>query len=400
MPLWKKSFYAIFVAEFLAIAGFGTSTPIMPFFLQDLGVTDPQELKFWIGTINSLSSLCLAIMAPIWGKVADSYGRRSMLLRALFGGTVVLFLIGLSTNALQVFVLRSLQGAVTGTVAAATVLVASMVPAEELGFRLGLLQTSIFIGSSVGPLIGGVVADLFGNQVTFFVTAGMLFLGGVVVMFGVTETYVPEKTEAFSLKSLFPDFKPVLESQGLLFLLVLVGVIQIANNIITPVLPLYIQEMTPSDKVGSITGLILGVSAFAGALASAVMGKLSHRFGYSRSLYFNLLAAAIFCIPQALVSTPFLLLVFRAASSFFLGAVIPVTNVLIGNRADKNRQGSVYGIATSVNSLGVAVGPMIGATVAIFAGFTPIFYITALFLLVSAFATKRFFPSSKPETEA
>ncbi len=401
MPLWKKSFYAIFAAEFLAIAGFNTSTPILPFFLQDLGVTDPDELKFWIGIINSLSSLVLAIMAPIWGKLADSYGRRPMLLRAMFGGTVVISLIGFSTNPTQFLVLRTIQGAVTGTVAAATVLVASMVPAEELGFRLGLLQTSIFIGSSVGPLIGGVIADLFGNDVTFFVTAGMLALAGVIVMVGVKESFTPEDHEPFSLKKLFPDMKPLVESKDLMFLIVLIGVIQVANNVIYPVLPLYIQQMSPGiEKVGSITGLILGVSAFAGALAAAVMGKFAYRIGYARSLLFNLTAAAIFCIPQALVRTPLLLLVFRTGSSFFMGSVIPGINVLIGQRADKNRQGSIYGIATSINSLGVAVGPVIGATIAVAASFSSIFYATALLLAVSALATKRFFPESKPEPAA
>ena len=76
---WKKTLYAVLAGELLCIAGFSTSGPILPFFLGDLGVSDPLQLKLYVGLIQSLPAISLAVMAPIWGSLADSYGRKPML---------------------------------------------------------------------------------------------------------------------------------------------------------------------------------------------------------------------------------------------------------------------------------------------------------------------------------
>ncbi|MBE3064743.1 MAG: MFS transporter, partial [Spirochaetes bacterium] len=115
MESWKRSFFAVLAAEFLASAGFNTSIPILPFYLQDLGITDPTALKLWVGACYTIVAVALAVFAPIWGRLADSYGKRTMLLRAMLGGTVVLALMGVVSSPWQLFVLRGLQGALTGT---------------------------------------------------------------------------------------------------------------------------------------------------------------------------------------------------------------------------------------------------------------------------------------------
>ncbi|MBL8966376.1 MAG: MFS transporter, partial [Spirochaetaceae bacterium] len=145
---WKISFKALWLAEFLAITGFATSNPILPLFLRDLGVAEAASLNWWTGAINSASAIALAVFAPIWGAIADGYGRKLMLLRAMIGGTVLVGLMALAGAPWQLLVLKVLQGCVTGTVAAATVLTASIVPAAEAGYRLGLLQMAVFLGNS------------------------------------------------------------------------------------------------------------------------------------------------------------------------------------------------------------------------------------------------------------
>jgi DHA1 family multidrug resistance protein-like MFS transporter len=396
MPPWKKSFYAVFVAELLAITGFGTSIPILPFFLQDLGVTEPDKLNFWVGIINSGGSVSLALMAPVWGCLADSYGRRSMLLRSMLGGAAVIFLIGFAVSPGQILLLRGIQGAVTGTVAAATVLVAGIVPEEEVGFRMGLLHTAIFVGNSLGPFIGGILADAFGIRVAFFTTSVLLLAAGLIVKGFVTETFLPRRPERFRLRSLIPDFKPLFESRPILVLLILAGIIQVANSVVVPILPLHVQAISPgSAKVGSITGIIMGVAALASALSAAFMGRISFKLGYGRTLFFGFTATALLHIPQGLVGTPFFLLIYRTLSSFTLGAAVPVINALIAGKADKHRQGSIYGLSSSVSALGYAVGPLIGAFVAVTAGYSAVFFVTALILGASSIITKKYVTAGK-----
>src|SRR5208283_4041238 len=124
-PGWKRTLYAIAAGELLAVAGFTTSTPIIPFYLQDLGVSDPFRLKLLTGLLQALPSVSLVFFSPIWGSLADNYGRKPMLLRALFGGVLIMLLQGLVTAPWQLLALRTLQGCITGTIAAATILVAS-----------------------------------------------------------------------------------------------------------------------------------------------------------------------------------------------------------------------------------------------------------------------------------
>ncbi len=152
------------IAEFLAIAGFSTSNPIIPLYLRDLGVTDTAALNAWTGAINGLAAFVMALAAPIWGALADNYGRKLMLLRAMGGGAILMGLLAITTSPWQVLVLKGIQGAITGTVAAATVLTASLVPANQIGYYMGLLQMAVFAGNSAGPLIGGVVTDIAGPR--------------------------------------------------------------------------------------------------------------------------------------------------------------------------------------------------------------------------------------------
>ncbi len=395
MPPWKKSFFAIIAAEMLAIAGFGTSTPILPFFLQDLGVRDPAALKFWVGVINSSSSLSLAVMAPIWGRLADSYGRRSMLLRSMFGGGLVIFLIGFARSPSLVLTLRILQGAVTGTVAAATVMVAGLVPEEEVGHRMGLLQTAIFIGNSLGPFLGGYMADALGNRFTFFATSLMLIAAGFIVRSFVTETFLPLRPERFRLRDLVPDFPILRENRRILVLIVLAALIQAGNSVVVPVLPLHIQNIARTGaKVGSISGLIIGAGAFASAVSAASMGRFAFRVGYGKLLFFGFAAASALHLPQGVAGDPWSILLFRILSSLALGMTVPAINALIAVTAAKEKQGSIYGLSSAMNAVGMAAGPVIGSAVALVAGYRAVFFASAAILGFSARLTRRGFSSA------
>jgi DHA1 family multidrug resistance protein-like MFS transporter len=387
MISWKKSFYAILAAEFLAIAGFGTSTPIIPFFLHDLGVGDKDSLKLWVGAVNFASSFSLALMAPIWGRLADSYGRKSMLLRSMAGGGLIIFLIGFTTSPLQFLLLRILQGAVTGTIAAANVMVAGLAPEEEVGFRLGLLQTVISVGNSLGPLLGGFMSDAFGHRVNFFATSGLLLLAAFITRRWAKETFVPKRPDKFKLTTLVPDLRPLSGSRTIFVLVILAGLIQAGISFVIPILPLYVQEIVGGYKAASATGIIIGVSAMASALASAGASRAASFVGSSRLLFFSFFLAAVFHIPQAFSWSLGALMVFRTLTAIMLGMAIPLINILLAENTAKANQGSVYGLAAAMNAVGLAAGPMISAVVAVGAGYRVVFFFAAFILGVSAWLT-------------
>jgi DHA1 family multidrug resistance protein-like MFS transporter len=381
---WKKIFYAVLAAEFLALTGFGTSMPITPLYLQDLGVTEQAALNMWVGAVNFGTCFALAFMAPIWGRLADSYGRKSMLLRALAGGGLIIFMIGFTQTPTQFLILRVFQGAITGTVAAANVLIASVVPEEETGLRLGLLQMGIALGNSLGPLMGGYLADSIGHRFTFFVTSILLVLAAVIVHYGVKESFQPLAVKKFSVKSLLPDIRPLLESHVILTLVMLAGLVQLGIAFVIPILPLYVQEIVGGYRVASTTGLILGVSALASALASALTSRVASRLGSSRLLVISFFLAGAFHIPQALAWSADSLMVSRVLTAIMLGMAIPLINILLAQNTEKSRQGSIYGLAASTNAVGMAAGPMIAAVVAVVAGYKAVFLCAALILVGAA----------------
>lgn len=384
---WKKNLYAIWVAELLAIAGFSASMPIIPFYLQDLGVNSPDDLNYWNGLIQSVSAIAMGLVAPVWGRLADNYGRRPMLLRAMFGGGLVVLLMGFVTSPWQLLVLRTAQGLLAGTVGAATVLVAATVPVEQTGFGMGLLQTSVFAGASIGPMIGGFVSDIAGHRATFFVTAAFLMVAGIVVTAVVREEFVPQQQHGRFLQNLVPDFGPVLHSRALMALLFVGFAIQIANAVVNPILPLFIQQISSvRSAVATETGLILGLSALSAALSAAIAGKFSYRVGYRKMLGAMLVGAFLFTLPQAFVHSTMQLLVLRVLGGLFLGGALPSVNALIAENTDRSAQGSVYGINTSVSSAGMALGPALGAIVAVAWGYAAAFVATAAVLLLTAFS--------------
>src|SRR4030088_672258 len=114
-----------------------------------------------------------------------------MLIRAMVGGGISVGLMGLAQSALQLTVLRGIQGASSGTVAAATALVATETPAAHLAWGLGILSSAISLGSAVGPAAGGVATNLVGRGAIFVAGGAMLLLPAIPVVFMVRESPRP-----------------------------------------------------------------------------------------------------------------------------------------------------------------------------------------------------------------
>jgi len=378
----------------LALMGFGISSPVIPLFLEeDIGITDPKKLKVWVGLVNSCAAITMAIFAPIWGHLADTFSRRAMLLRALFGGAIIIAFMSFVNSPWQFLVLRSIQGCLTGTIAAATVLTACITPAAQLAFTLGMLQTGIAVGSSLGPLVGGVVSDFLGHRAAFFSTGLALALAGFIVLIWVKDDIRPSLGNKIKKFSLMPDFRPIASSPTLITMMLVTLGMQAANTVATPMLPLFLKEIAinvsgKSEYIGSSTGIVLGVGTAFTALAAVLVGKFSPRIGYWKTLFICFAAGAVMTIPQTFVTSMLQLLILRALSSFFIGGTMPLINAVIAVSSEKKHQGTIYGVNASVASTGAALGPMIGSMAAML-NYRAMFLTSAIMLALSALEIKR-----------
>ncbi len=394
---WQRNLWAIWFAEFASIVGFSSVLPILPFYVQELGVTSPDAVKFWSGMIFSAHAVTMAVMAPIWGSLADRYGRKPMVERAMFGGAVVIGLMSLAQSAPQLALLRALQGMLTGTVAAANTLVASTTPRERVGYALGLLQMAIYAGSSIGPLLGGFIADQWGFHATFLTTSGLLLTGGLMVALQVHEDFSPPPRSGESAgTALWDNLRVVFSSLSLVSVLSVRFLMRLAARALSPMMPLVVQSLAPAGAAATLSGLVQGVSSAAGAGGAVLLGRLSDRWGERRVLLLCALGSAALHIPQYFVRDISALTLLQAGSGFVMGGTITALSATLAALAPAGRQGTVYGVESTVVSIANAVGPMLSTALAVAGGLRMPFLGAAALFALAGLMTARILPRHDP----
>jgi len=394
MPTWQRNLYVIWVAELVAIAGFSVAMPFLPYYVQDLGITDEAQVALWSGLLFSGQAITMGIFAPIWGSLADRFGRKLMVERAMFAGAILMAAMGFARSVQELLLLRILQGCLTGTVAAATTLVASTAPRQKAGYSLGLLQMAVYVGASAGPMLGGLVADAFGYRVAFWVTGALLFVGGWLVVFFVQEEFQPVRREGSAAGDFVRGLRLVVSSKSLQAAFAVRLLSRLGDRLLVPLLPLFIASLLTGGQVASIAGLVVGLAAASSAVGAVVLGRVSDRLGQRRVLIASTLAAAAFYVPQFFVTSVVQLALLQAATGLALGGTIASVSAAMAALAPEGRQGAVYGVDASMVSAANAIGPMAGAMLAAAVGLRPTFLCVAGVFVLASVGVARLMPEN------
>ena len=163
---WKRSFYIILVAQMFTSMGFSPIFPFLPFYIKELDTALGLGTEVLSGLVFSSQALAMALVSPLWGAIADRYGKKPMVVRAMIGGAVTVFLMGFVKTAEQLIFLRICQGLLSGVISATSALTASFAPREKSGYVMGSLQVAVWSGVATGPFIGGILADISGIRTT------------------------------------------------------------------------------------------------------------------------------------------------------------------------------------------------------------------------------------------
>ncbi len=373
------------VIQALGTGSMSISAPFLPLYIQQLGVHPLSAVESWAGIVQSTAFAFGAIFSPVWGAAADRYGRKVMVMRANVAGTIATILMGLSMNVFELMGARMLLGIFAGFGSAATALVAAVVPSAMLGFALGWLATAQMVGTLIGPLIGGGIADLFHNyRAVFFCTACGTFTALGVTFFFVREKFEPRPKE-LKRPSSRAQFREILFHPEVGPLFVVLAMAQLTTLAVQPVVPLYVEQMVgPVPYVATLAGASFAVIGIGDLIASPYLGKRSDTLGYRRVLLICLCGAALFTIPQALVHNVWVFLALRFGVGMFLGGIIPTTNAWIGRLFPAERRGMVYGLSYSASFIGMFCGPISGGLIAGRFGFETVFLFTGALILANA----------------
>ncbi|MEJ0019497.1 MAG: MFS transporter [Acetobacteraceae bacterium] len=381
---WQRTLWTMVGVQFVMSMAFSILSPIMPLYLPHLGVVSPEAVDVWAGVLLSVTSFVAIFAAPMWGSMGDRYGRKLMVLRSTLGIAIFTFLMGLASNPWHMLGLRAGMGALAGFNSAATVLVSTQVPENRLGTSLGWLGTGQLVGSLIGPLIGGAVADVSGSYRAPFFFAGIVSLLGFLG----TWRFVPERftrpDASRQRPSLLSGLSVLTRTTGLVPLIVVMLMAQFATQSVQPVVTLFVQEMVgPRPELATLGGLAFSVTGIAGVLAVPFLGRKSDVIGYRTVLLISLAGAALFTVPQALPLGYWAFVVERFGLGLFIGGILPAANSLIGRLTAGTNRGFVYGMVSSAYFVGNTLGPLSGGLIAASIGIRWVFTVTATLLLMN-----------------
>jgi len=397
---WIVTLIIVCIAQAMCTGGISLVFPFLPLYIQTLDGAEFLSPEIWAGLVIAAPPFMATFSNPFWGRLADQYGRKKMVMRAVFTASIVLFLMAFAQTAIVLVVLRGLQGLATGIIAANTALVAGECPRERMGFALGTLQVGIFGGVAIGPLFGGVLADNFGFQLPFIFTSVMLVLSGLLVTFGVRETYKAPEDAKLDLNPLhmFKAWGEIVKIKGVKAVYSLRFLNGFAHRTIIPIAPLFVFVLLPDaaeSGSSSYAGLVLAVSSVTMTLGSVSLGWLGDKYGYRVILIGSALAAMLFYIPQALVTDIYQLLFLQGLSGFVAGGVMASPAAMLANFTEMGDEGSVYGLDASVSSFSNGMAPLTGSIIASIFGLRSAFIAAAIYYGIILAIGSQFLPKVK-----
>ncbi|MBD2846019.1 MFS transporter [Paenibacillus sp. IB182496] len=391
MEQWKVNLAVLWCGQFLVLAGMTMIIPFLSLYLQqDLGLTDEHEIATWAGVIFAGNFVTSFLFQPLWGKLADRYGRKVMLLRSGFGMAIVITLMGFATSPLHLLLLRMLNGTISGFSPASISLISATTPKDRVGFAMGTLQSGSIAGTILGPFIGGLMADAFGFRPIFYITGALLFSASLLALLTVKEPFDRKEAARAPQVSVLQGLRELNHVPQINALLAVTFLIQFAMLAPMPLIPLYVQELHGStENLAFLAGFVGSVTGLSNMIASPLLGRLSDRIGPHRILGVALVGAGLMFIPQALVGSVWQLLISRFLLGIFLGGLIPTVNALIRLHTPDGMEARAYSFNTSMLALGNMSGPIIGGLLSGWTGIEGVFYLSAFLLLLNALWVRR-----------
>ncbi len=371
---WKENLRVAWFGSFLTGASISLAVPFMPIFVEQLGI-ERDQVAFYAGLAISVSAVSAALVSPIWGILADKYGRKPMMIRAGLAMTITMGGLAFVPNIYWLLFLRLLNGVFTGFVPNATALIASQVPKDKSGAALGTLSTGVVAGTLTGPFVGGFIAEIFGIRNVFLLVGTFLFLAAILTIFFIKEDFQPvAKEKAIPTKEVFSSFK---YPRLLVNLFLTSFVIQFSAQSIGPILALYVRDLGQTENLLFVSGLIVSSMGFSSMMSAGILGKLGDKVGNQRLLVAAQIYSVIIYLLCAHATSPLQLGLYRFLFGLGTGALIPGVNALLSKMTPKSGISRIFAFNQVFFYLGGVIGPMAGSAVAGYLGYHAVFYATA-----------------------
>jgi len=354
--------------------------PFLPLYVRELGVNDMSQVKFWSGIVFSGPYIMAIFAVPVWGTLGDKYGRKIMVIRAIFGLAIAMFLMGFAQNVVQLFLLRIFQGFASGFVAATLSFISAETPPERAGYAIGLLQSSQFAGTILGPLLGGLMSDFAGIRPVFYLVAALCLVSGTLILLFVKENnFVKQKDYKFSTLA---NLKYMLSVQEIRIILLLIVFAQAGIHFTTSVFPYFVEQLnTPPEFLSSITGFLLAIVGFFSIIFAPQWGRRNDKKNYRKIIPITASVVGLATIAQLFVSQWYLLIPFRILIGIFIAGILPTFYSALSKKSQQKTIGSNMSVASSATFLGAFLSFFTCAWVSSYFGIPTVFIVSGLILI-------------------
>jgi DHA1 family multidrug resistance protein-like MFS transporter len=359
---WRRNVWALTLTVFISFVGFQFFSPFLPLYIRELGVTDPAKIALWAGAQAAVTPAMSGLLSPVFGRLADRFGRKMMLIRSLVGFVVIVAAMGLVRSVEQLFLARVVMGLFAGFTPMVMALATTSAPKDKVPAAIGMVQSAQLLSVAVGPAIGGYVASHFGIRYAFFATAGLcaLALVGLIVLFQEVSPAAGAPRQPASRMPLsdvfkYPNFAVVM---ALLF------VAQFIDRGLALLIPLQVAHLPDIEKIAATSGAIVSIGAIAATASANVAARLAREVPAARILLIGLLLGGPLCAAMALPRGWVLLLVLRLFTGLCLGAAITLTYSLGAAIVPAEHRGAAFGWLGLGLQIGTAASPLASGAIA------------------------------------
>ena len=365
---WQRNLIVLWFGTFMTGIGSSLIAPFISLYISTLGHYSKTELNIWSGLVFSSTFIVLAIVSPLWGRLADQKGRKLMLLRASLGMAISISLMAFVTAAWQLLILRMLLGAFSGFVSNSMALMASSAPKEKSGAVLSLLTTGSVAGTLIGPIIGGILVNITGYRRVFSVTGIIMFLVFFLALVFVKETFKPvEKKNMLSYKQVWEVVTHPAIIWGMFF---------------ATLLSLYVQElMHGQGNITFMAGIVAAAPGIVTLVAAPFLGRLGDKVGQRKILGFGLFFSLIVFSITAMTTNVWFLIVMRLLVGVSDAAILPSVQAILAKESPQAITGRIFSYNQSAQSIGAFAGPLLGSAIAGFIDYRYVFVGSAILVV-------------------
>ncbi len=347
----------VLITVFLDMVGFGLIMPVLPRLIEDVGhmtLADASIIGGWMFAVFSITQFAFS---PLMGNLSDRYGRRPLLLLAVFGLGVDYLFSALAPSLFWLFVGRAIAGLCGSSYVIANAYIADVTAPEDRGKAFGMIGAAFGLGFVLGPAIGGVLGE-FGPRVPFYAAAAISGLNFIYGWFVLPETLAPANRRPFEWRRANPfGTLAVFRSyRGILPLCAVMFVYFFASSVYPA-----IWSFWGIAKFGW-TEAVVGLSLAAFGIVTAVFqggltGPAVARFGEHRVALIGLISAVVAAVGYGLAGgllVVVLLFVIHGPEGF----VHPMLTAIMSKAVPEDAQGELQGGISSVMNIA-----MLGGTV-------------------------------------